>query len=96
MGRTYAEGLVDSGISLEQGLTIHLTSNHYPPIPTSMVIPCIEAIYAYADEDYSRLIELPEGITWKGNTSAPADAIVEAHHLDPFVADYSELKEGML
>ena len=92
MGRTYAEGLVDSGISLEQGLTIHLTSNHYPPIPTSMVIPCIEAIYACADGDYERLIELPEGVTWRGNTSAPANAIAEAHHLDPFISDYADFK----
>jgi hypothetical protein len=92
MGRTYADGLVDSGISLEQGVTIHLTSNHYPPVPTSMVIPCIEAIYACADGDYERLIELPEGVTWRGNTSAPANAIAEAHHLDPFISDYADFK----
>ena len=92
MGRTYADGLVDSGISLEQGVTIHLTSNHYPPVPTSMVIPCIEAIYACADGDYEGLIELPEGVTWRGNTSAPANAIAEAHHLDPFISDYADFK----
>ena len=92
MGRTYADGLVDSGISLEQGVTIHLTSNHYPPVPTSMVIPCIEAIYACADGDYERLIELPEGVAWRGNTSAPANAIAEAHHLDPFISDYADFK----
>lgn len=90
MGRTYAEGLADSGLSLERSVSIHLTSNHYPPVPTSMVMPCIEAIYAYADEDYQRLIELPEGVTWKGNTSAPASAIVEAHHLDAFLGDDDE------
>jgi len=57
-----------------------------------MVIPCIEAIYACADGDYERLIELPEGVTWRGNTSAPANAIAEAHHLDPFISDYADFK----
>jgi hypothetical protein len=54
-----------------------------------MVEPCIEAIDAYHDEDYNRLIELPDGITWRNLYSAPASAIVEAHHLEAWLP-YSE------
>ena len=30
--------------SLNQAISWHLTSNHFPPVPTTMVAPCIEAI----------------------------------------------------
>jgi hypothetical protein len=72
-------------LDLEGSLAMHLTANHYPPVPTSMVQPCIDAIDAYHDEDYQRHIDLPEGITWRGNTYAPASDIVEAHHLDAWL-----------
>lgn len=72
-------------LDLEGSLKLHLTANHYPPVPVSMVQPCIDAIDAYHDEDYQRQIELPEGISWRGNSTAPASAIVEAHHLDAWL-----------
>jgi hypothetical protein len=53
-----------------------------------MVQPCSQAIDAYWEEDYDRLIELPDGVTWRGNSSAPANAIIEAHHLDAWLQDY--------
>ena len=43
-------------LDLEMAISIHLQSNHYPPVPLSMVEPCIEAIDAYYDEDYDKLI----------------------------------------
>jgi len=84
--------LADLGIvlSLEDQITIQLRNNHYPPVPHSMVQPCIDAIYACCDEDYNRSIELPEGVLWKGLTNAPAYAIVEAHHLDAWVNTYED------
>lgn len=84
MGYTTAQELAEI-LDLEGSLKLHLTANHYPPVPTSMVQPCIDAIDAYHDEDYNREIELPEGISWKGKTAAPASAIVEAHHLDAWL-----------
>ena len=72
-------------LDLNSSIAMHLQANHYPPVPTSMVQPCIDAIDAYHDEDYQRLIELPEGVSWRGETSAPASAIVEAHHLDAWL-----------
>lgn len=80
---TMAIGLLD--LTLEDKVSMHLRGNIYPPVPLSMVQPCVEAIDAYLDEDYSREIQLPEGISWKGITTAPAHAIVEGHRLDGFL-----------
>jgi hypothetical protein len=72
-------------LDLNSAIAMHLQANHYPPVPTSMVQPCIDAIDAYHDEDYQREIELPEGVSWRGNTTAPASALVDAHHLDAWL-----------
>lgn len=84
MGYSTALDLADE-LSLEAGLAIHLQGNHYPPVPVAMVQPCIDAIDAYYDEDYDRMIDLPKDITWRGQTSCPASAIVDAHHLDAWL-----------
>lgn len=72
----------------------HLQSNHYPPVPSSMIDPCLEAIEAGIDGDYDRLIKLPfdgerDGkpfqITWRGQAEAPAWAIIEGHHLHSWI-----------
>ena len=69
-------------ISLEQQIAIQLTSNHYPPVPLSMVQPCIEAIDAYNEDSPNLEIKLPDGVLYKGSPTAPAWAIIEQHHLD--------------
>ena len=74
-------------LDLETQLQIHLTGNHYPPVPVSMVQPCIDALDAYYDEDYQRLITLPAPITWRGQDSAPAAAIVDGHHLHAWLPE---------
>ena len=84
MGYTTASALAEE-LDLEVALGYHLQGNHYPPVPLSMVQPCMDAIDAYWDEDYNQLIELPEGVLWRGETHAPAHAIVEAHHLDSWL-----------
>ena len=97
MGRAFASELASGEFgSLEQSLHIHLTSNHYPPVPTSMVPVCIAAINSYnANFNGDELVELPEGVSWRGNTSAPAWAIIDGHHLhewcdseDDYCEDY--------
>lgn len=77
-------------LSLEDSIKIHLTSNHYPPVPEIMVQPCIEAIDLANEGDWDSEITLPEGVSWKGLTSAPVSAIVEQHHLDFWIIE-SEL-----
>jgi len=79
-------GLAQSGMfSLDQMLLVHLQSNHFPPIPAWMLEPCKAAIQAVNEGEAERLIELPEGATWRGQTHAPAWAVVEGHHLEPFL-----------
>ncbi len=84
MGYTTAQELA-SILDLESSIEMHLVANHYPPVPKSMVQPCIAAIDAYWEEDYDQPIKLPEGVFWRGEEYAPAHAIVEAHHLDAWL-----------
>jgi hypothetical protein len=79
-------------MSLDDSLTWHLRSNHYPPIPLTMLEPCKAAIEAGMEEDWDREIELPEGVFYKGLTTAPAWAMIEQHHLDAWLA-YDEEEE---
>ena len=107
MGSNFANEMADGTLSdlginltLEHQISIQLRNNHYPPVPHSMVQPCIEAIDACNEDDSERLIQLPiDGvdrngepfqITWRGQDKAPAYAIVEQHHLDAWVNNYDE------
>jgi hypothetical protein len=89
MGSVTTLGIIDSVLDLETQLLYHLRGNHYPPVPAEMVQPCIEAIDAFYDEDYGRMIDMPMvgdfQILYRGETQAPARAIVEQHHLDIFI-----------
>ena len=90
MGSVTAIGLADSVLDLETQLAYHLQGNHYPPVPLSMVQPCIDAIDAAYDEDYDREIAMPEGVSYKGSNVAPAWAIIEQHHLNWFITPADE------
>jgi len=85
MGRVFADGLNEVDMSLADQLRIHLTANHYPPVPTTMILACIKAIDAGNEGEWDRQIELPEGVSWRGNRTASASAIIEAHHLDTWL-----------
>jgi len=90
MGSVTALGIQDSVLDLETQLAYHLQGNHYPPVPLSMVQPCIDAIDAYYDEDYDRFIAMPEGVFYKGMSHAPAYAIIEQHHLNAWLPQDDE------
>lgn len=89
MGRMFADDLAhladDDAIDVGMALSLHLTTNHYPPVPTSMVPVCEQAIGFANSEDYEALVDLPDGVTWKGEEQAPTWAIVESFHLDSFI-----------
>ena len=97
MGSNFATDLADNdlGLSLENSIAIQLQSNHYPPVPLTMVQPCIDAINAYNEDESDKLIKLPEGIKWRGQEDAPAWAIIEAHHLDAWLnhADWCDCSD---
>ena len=77
--------MAEQDVSLELAISWQLQSNHYPPVPASMVPVCIEAIEVARSGDWDSTVELPEGITYKGSTEAPVYAIVEQHHLEPWI-----------
>ena len=88
MGSTLANDLATMPeLDLESAIGYHLQGNHYPPVPLSMVQPCIDAIDAYWEDELDREIELPEGVLWRGKAYAPAHAIIEAHHLDAWISE---------
>lgn len=92
MGANFAHDLASGefGLSLKQAVRIHLTANHYPPVPESMVTPCLDAIDHAVGGDWDARIDLPEGVSWRGEPTAPAYAIIESHHLGEFVFDIDD------
>ena len=87
MGSNFANDLALMDLDLEMSISIHLQSNHYPPVPLSMVEPCIQAIDAYYEEDYNKMIEMPAGVFYRGSDLAPASAIIEQHHLEAWLPE---------
>jgi len=87
-----ASGVVPS-LTLEAQIEIHLRSNIYPPVPLSMVQPCIDAIDAYWEGDTNRQIDL-NGAEWKTQPTAPAWAVIEGHRLDAWVSEWDNEEEG--
>jgi hypothetical protein len=97
MGSVTAIGLADSVLDLETQILYHLKGNHYPPVPAEMVQPCIDAIDAYYDEDYDRMIDMPMvgnfQILYRGQLQAPAHAIVDQHHLSWFIQSAEDIPD---
>jgi alpha-glucuronidase len=88
MGSTFAKDLATmDGLSMQKAIEIHLTSNFYPPVPSSMAQPCMDAIDAYWEDDTDRYITMPDGVFYKGMSHAPAHAIIEQHRLYPWIED---------
>ncbi len=91
MGALHArEFAANKEITMEQAIGWHLQGNHYPPVPLSMVAPCIEAIDAFWEDDLDKEIELPEGVLYRGTKTAPAREIIINHHLDAWCETWEE------
>ncbi len=89
-----AEAVGEGQVGLRPALVWHLQSNHYPPVPTSMVDACIAAIEAAADDDWDLDIELPDSVTYRDQSTAPASAIVANYHLEFFVENQLVINEA--
>jgi hypothetical protein len=90
MGRAFAEEIAGLELSLQAKVGIHLKGNCYPPVPDYMVEPCVKAIEIvqsaqWGDAESNEPVELPEGVLWKGITTAPAYAFVENFRLESFI-----------
>lgn len=91
MGMMTAMGIAETEMSIEQQIGWHFASNCYPPIPSIMIPVAVAAIDAYWEEDYSRMIPLPEGVEFRtGATSVSASQAIESLRLDAWCLDYDE------
>ncbi len=72
---------------LDRALQWHLQANHYPPIPTYMVEPCKQAIEACNEGEWDRLIDLPNGVEFRGSTQATAGQIANGLHLFSWIEE---------
>lgn len=90
MGRLQAKEMAGR-VDLNTALHWHLSYNHYPPVPGAMVKPCKDAIeiarHWNEDDEMDELVDLPEGIQYKGRDDfkAPALALIEDYHLHDFL-----------
>lgn len=85
MGANFAYELSEiDNLTIAEQVQMHLTYNFYPPVPASMLQPCLDAIASYWEMDYDREIDLQGAAQWRGNSFAPASAIVEQHRLWPW------------
>jgi hypothetical protein len=88
MGRMQAMELAGSEMSLEQQIAIHFSSNCYPPIPSKMIPVAVEAINAYWNEEYAKVIQLPEGVEFRnGENWVFASQAIESLHLDSWLSE---------
>jgi hypothetical protein len=90
MGMSTAMDLAGLEVSLEQQLSMHFSSNCYPPIPQAMIPTAIEAIDAYWEDDLSRMIPLPEGVSFRGSDEVSASNVIDSYRLDAWLPEDEE------
>jgi hypothetical protein len=92
MGRLQAQEFAEL-TDIDTALHWHARSNHFPPLPITL-IPIWKEVIAWVNDgnDVQQRFALPEGISWKGDNSAPAWAIVEGHHLESWIASDDEFE----
>jgi hypothetical protein len=90
MGRITALGIAESNLSLEEKVSWHFSFNCYPPVPSIMVPVAVEAINMVTVGDDHELVNLPEGVTYRGENQSKAIIIVDEFHLFDFVGEYDE------
>ncbi len=90
MGLMTAMDLAESQMSLEDQLAIHFRSNCYPPIPQQMIPTAVEAIDAYWEDDINKMITLPDGVTFRGQSEVSAYNVINSYRLDAWCMDSEE------
>lgn len=87
MGRLAAIGMREHARDARDAIAWHLQYNHYPPIPGAMVDVAVIAVGHARQGEYDVHVNLPGGVTWRGQETAPVSAIVSEFHLDAFIED---------
>ena len=89
MGRMSAMGMSaevgEGNVGLNTALHWHLTSNHYPPLPTELISVAEKAIDLANEDDWDAEIEMPEGIQFRNSDTATVQQIVASMHLEEFI-----------
>lgn len=73
--------------NLRLAIAEHFCRNCEPLVPLYMVAVAIRAINAVLNGEKSLVIDLPLGVTWRGELTVRAQSAVESLHLEAFV-DY--------
>jgi len=84
MGNLQASALAELAIdanALHNALSMHLRSNHYPPISYAFIPVAKEAIALAEEGDYDSELEMPNGLT------RTVQFIVQGLHLDAFIQE---------
>ena len=99
----FAEAVNDGSLGLRTAISVNLTSNHYPPLPTEYVDPIIEALDAYNEDDPNRRIYLPVSLPLiprqavredDGGFSIDATTLILITHSDGFLNHDEDDEEG--
>ena len=94
MGSNFVTEIQDTdlfpNITLRDQVGMHLRGNCYPPIPIEMVDVCVEAIHAYDDGDYYRMLTLPKIGDFQirnrdGSVEVTAMQVVENTRIEGFI-----------
>lgn len=82
----FASAVTQGNISLNKALHWHLTSNHYPPLPSGCLALAKEAIDAIEAKEPERLIDVSSiGSHKRYGVMVPAWECVAAWHLWGFI-----------
>lgn len=94
-----SELIAGAQLSLFEKLDYHLRGNIEPPVPKTMVPVALEAIWldSYGFDWDETEVQLPQGSRYFGKQQASIRAIIEGHHLQPFLmqtADNQQRRES--
>jgi hypothetical protein len=96
MGSNFVAEIQDTDLfpnfDLRDAIGMHLRGNCYPPIPIEMADVCVEAVYAYEDGDYYRMLTLPKIGDFQvrnrdGSIEVTAMQVVENTRIEGFIQD---------
>jgi hypothetical protein len=96
MGSNFVAEIQDTELfpnfNLRDAIGMHLRGNCYPPIPIEMVDVCVEAIHAYEDGDYYRMLTLPKIDDFQvrnrdGSIEATAMQVIENTRIEGFIQE---------
>lgn len=90
MGTTGAMGMADEvnrgNVQLVVALDWHLTSNHYRPLPHTMIPIAVWAIEQANEGNWEGTHTMPRGIQFRYCDEITVEEAVESMHLESFLA----------